>query len=94
MIYSKYIKPIPEEINKMARLPIDFFKFGTTVVLLALCGIYLLCEEEVAVGSIGVALYYAPMLDYILTAFMIFCAGTFVIDLTQKGITAGKMHRR
>lgn len=94
MFYRKYLKPIPREINKMAKLPIYFFKSGTTLVLLALSGIYLLCEDEVTRGGVGVELYYAPMLDYILTAFIIFWAGMFIIDITQKEITAGKKHRR
>ena len=80
--------------SKMSRLPIDFFKFGASLVLLALSGVYLLCEEEVDNGGIGVVLYYAPMLDYILTAFIIFWVGMFIIDITEKEITAGKKHRR
>lgn len=94
MFYKKYIRSIPLEIDKMSRLPIDFFKFGTTLVLLALTGIYLLCEREVEVGGVGVELFYAPMLDYILSSFIIFWAGMFILDLTQKEITAGKKHRR
>lgn len=94
MFYKKYIRSIPLEIDKMSRLPIDFFKFGTTLVLLALTGIYLLCEREVEVGGVGVELFYTPMLDYILSSFIIFWAGMFILDLTQKEITAGKKHRR
>ncbi len=82
------------EFSKMSRLPVDFFKFGTSLVLLVLSGIYLLCEEEVSNGGVGVELYYAPMLDYILTAFIIFWVGMFIIDITEKEITAGKKHRR
>ena len=78
----------------MDKLPINFFKFGTSLILLALSGIYFLCEEDISRGSVGVEIYYAPMLDYILTTFMIFWVGMFIIDITQREITAGKMHRR
>ena len=82
------------EFSKMSKLPVDFYKFGATLTLLALSGIYLLCEDEVARGGIGVELYYAPMLDYILTTFVIFWVGMFILDITEKEITAGKKHRR
>lgn len=82
------------EFNRMTKLPIDFFKFGASITLLALSGIYLLCEEEVARGGVGVELYYAPMIDYILTTLLIFWAGMFIIDITEKEITAGKASRR
>lgn len=93
MFFKEFLNRILIEFSKMNRLPVDFFKFGASLTLLALSGIYLLCEEEVAGGGVGVELYYAPMLDYILTTFLIFWAGMFIIDITQKEITAG-MHRR
>lgn len=61
-----------------------FFKFGCTLVLMALAGVYILCEQEVSAEGVGVELYYAPMLDYILTALLIFWAGMFLIDLAEK----------
>ena len=70
----------------MSRLPVNFFKFGASLTILALSGIYLLCDEEVAKGGIGVELYYAPMLDYILTTFIIFWVGMFLLDITEKEI--------
>lgn len=93
-MFRKFINRMLEGFEKMSRLPIDFFKFGASLTLLALSGIYLLCDEEVARGGIGVELYYAPMLDYILTTFMIFWVGMFLLDITEKEITAGKKHRR
>lgn len=67
-----------------------FFKFGCTLVLMALAAVYILCDREVSAGGVGVELYYAPMLDYILTALLIFWGGTFLIDIAEKEITAGK----
>jgi len=92
-LFRKFLYRMLEGFEKMSRLPIDFFKSGASLTLLALSGIYLLCDEEVAKGGIGVELYYAPMLDYILTTFMIFWVGMFLLDITEKEITAGK-HRR
>ena len=39
------------EFRRMSKLPIAFFKSGASITLLALSGIYLLCEEEVARGG-------------------------------------------
>ena len=93
-MFRKFINRMLEGFAKMSRLPVDFYKFGASLTLLALSGIYLLCDEEVAKGGIGVELYYAPMLDYILTTFIIFWVGMFILDITEKEITAGKKHRR
>ncbi len=93
-MFRKFINRMLNEFDEMSRLPVDFFKFGASLTLLALSGIYLLCDEEVARGGIGVELYYAPMLDYILTTLIIFWAGMFILDITEKEITAGKKHRR
>ncbi|MGM9642741.1 MAG: hypothetical protein ACI3XI_05985 [Eubacteriales bacterium] len=73
-------------VGNIGKIPIMFFKAGCTLVILALTGIYLLCEREVLKGGIGVELYYAPMLDYILTAFIIFWAGMLFLDIIQKDI--------
>ncbi len=73
-------------VSLIGRIPIDFFKGGCSMIILALTGIYLLCERDVIKGSTGVELYYAPMLDYILTAFIIYWAGMFLLDLVQKDI--------
>lgn len=89
-----FLNRILIEFSKMSRLAVNFFKFGASLTILALSGIYLLCDEEVARGGIGVELYYAPMLDYILTTFIIFWVGMFILDITEKEITAGKKHRR
>ncbi len=74
------------EISMIGRIPITFFKGGCSLVILALTGIYLLCERDVMRGAVGVELHYAPMLEYILTAFIIYWAGMFLIDLVQKDI--------
>ncbi len=71
-------------ISQIGRLPIAFYKAGCSLVILALTGIYLLCESEVNSGGVGVELYYAPMLDYIFTTFLIFWAGMFVLDLAER----------
>jgi len=72
------------EISNIGQLPIVLYKSGCSLVILALTGIYLLCESEVLSGGIGVELYYAPMLDYILTTFILFWAGMFILDLAQR----------
>lgn len=90
----RFIKDIPKQINKMSHFTISFYKFGLSIVILALAGIYFLCEEDALNGSVGLEIYYAPMLDYILTTLCIFWAGTLLIDLTEKEITAGKSNRR
>lgn len=73
-------------IGNIGRLPMIYFKAGCSLVILALTGIYLMCEREVLAGGVGVELYYAPMLDYILTAFIIFWAGMLLLDIIQKDI--------
>lgn len=67
--------------SQIDRFPMAFYKAGASLVILALSGIYYLCEEEVERGGVGVELYYAPMLDYILTTFLIFWAGMLLLDL-------------
>ncbi len=84
------VNKIMRSFSGIGNLAIYFFKAGTSLVILALTGLYLLCEAEAAMGGIGIALYYAPMLEYILTAFLIFWGGTFIIDIAEKEITAGK----
>ncbi len=79
-------KRIMNAISMIDAVPITFFKGGCSLVILALTGIYLLCEKDVMMGSKGVELYYAPMLDYILTAFIIYWAGMLLLDLVQKDI--------
>ena len=49
-----------------------------------------MCYEEATKGSVGMALYYAPMLEYILTTFIIFWGGMFLLDLAEKESSAGK----
>ena len=73
-------------VSEMEILPITFYKFGASLVILALSGIYYQCEADVGKGSLGVELYYAPMLDYILTTFAIFWAGTLLLDLLHREI--------
>ncbi len=71
-------------VSQIGKMPITFYKAGSSLVILALTGIYLLCETEVCSGGIGVEIYYAPMLDYILTTFLIFWAGMFLLDLVER----------
>ena len=68
----------------IGKIQIAFFKFGVSLVILALSGIYYMCEAEVNSGGTGVELYYAPMLEYIFTTFIIFWAGTLLLDLVDK----------
>lgn len=78
------MKKFLNEISNIGHLPIILYKSGCSLVILTLMGIYLLCESEVMSGGIGVELYYAPMLDYILTTFVIFWAGMFILDLVER----------
>ena len=73
-----------KKISEIEKIPMTFYKFGASLVILALCGIYYMCEAEVCVGSIGVELYYAPMLEYILMTYVIFWAGTLLLDLLHR----------
>ena len=73
-----------KKICEIEKVPMTFYKFGASIVILALCGIYYLCEDEVSMGGIGVELYYAPMLNYILTTYVIFWAGTLLLDLLHR----------
>ena len=70
-------------IKHKIKIQIAFYKFGTSLVILVLSGIYYLCEADVNTGGTGVELYYAPMLDYVLTAYIIFWAGTLLLDLLE-----------
>lgn len=88
--FNKFLELSRKAFGGMSYISTVFFKFGSTLVLMALAGIYIMCEREVSAGSVGVEYYYDPMLDYILTAFLIFWGGTFLIDIAEKEITAGK----
>ena len=72
------------EISRIGRTPMLLYRIGSSIVIAALCGIYCLCRADLASGSRGVELYYAPMLDYILTTFVIFWAGTLLFDLLER----------
>lgn len=80
------MKKFINAVSQIGRMPITFYKAGSSLVILALTGIYLLCEAEVDSGGVGVELYYAPMLDYILTTFLIFWAGMFLLDLAEREV--------
>lgn len=84
------IRYISQKFSALGDRPMTFFKVGATVVLAALCAICALCHDEAAIGGVGLELYYAPMLDYILTAFLIFWGGMFLLDLAEKELSAGK----
>lgn len=71
-------------VSRIGKIPIAVYKGGSTLVILALAGIYFLCESEVSAGGVGVEFYYAPMLDCILMTFIIFWAGTLLLDLVDK----------
>ncbi len=73
-------------VSEIGMIPIVFFKAGCSMVIAALTGIYLLCYGEVKAGGVGVELYYAPMLDYILTTFIIFWVGMLLLDLVEREI--------
>ena len=72
------------ELSRIGRKPIQLYKLGGTITIAALCGIYLLCERDVAAGGVGVELFYAPMLDYIYTTFIIFWGGMLLFDLLER----------
>lgn len=85
-IYRRIMKKFYNAVSEIGRIPIGFFKAGCSIVIAALVGIYLLCYGEVRAGSVGVELYYAPMLDYILTTFIIFWVGMLLLDLVEREI--------
>ena len=78
------MKKIIRLFSEIENSTISFYKFGASIVILTLCAIYYLCEADVNAGCIGVELYYAPMLDYILTTYLIFWAGTLLLDLLAR----------
>ena len=78
------MKRLIQAFQEIGKIQIAFYKFGTSLVILVLSGIYYLCEADVNTGGTGVELYYAPMLDYVLTAYIIFWAGTLLLDLLER----------
>ena len=84
------IKYLIFKFSCIGRIPIIFFKCGCTAVICALCALCSMCYDEFSRGGVGMALYYAPMLEYILTAFIIFWGGMFLLDLAEKERSAGK----
>ena len=78
------MKKILKQFSMIGKMQMAFYKFGSSIVILALCGIYYLCEADATAGSLGLELYYAPMLDYILTTYIIFWAGTLLLDLLSR----------
>jgi hypothetical protein len=49
-----------------------------------------MCYEDALKGGVGMELYYAPMLEYVMTTFIIFWGGMFLLDLAEKEKSAGK----
>ena len=84
------IKYLNTKFSTIGRMPIIFFKSGCTAVICALAGLCSMCYEEVLLGSSGMELYYSPMLEYIMAAFIIFWGGMFILDIAEKESAAGK----
>ena len=78
------MKKILISFEKIGKIQMAFYKLGASIVILALCGVYFLCEADAQTGSIGLELYYTPMLEYILTTYIIFWAGTLLLDLLSR----------
>lgn len=71
-------------IAEIGGSPMAIFKAGGSIVVAALASICRLCFADIKAGGVGVELYYAPMLDYILAAFVIFWAGMLLLDLCER----------
>ena len=84
------IKYLNLKFSSIGKLPLLFFRIGCTIVICSLCRLCTMCYEEATKGSVGMALYYAPMLEYIMTTFIIFWGGMFLLDLAEKESSAGK----
>ena len=84
------IKYLNLKFSAIGKMPLTFFKLGTTVVIAALCGLCSMCYDEAARGRTGMVLYFAPMLEYVLSAFIIFWGGMFILDIAEKERSAGK----
>ncbi len=84
------IKYLKIKFSAIGMIPMMFFRCGCTAVICALCGLCAMCYDEARRGGVGMAIYYAPMLDYVLTAFIIFWGGMFLLDLAEKEKSAGK----
>lgn len=80
------MKRFLKAVSEIGRIPMVFFKTGCSIVISALTGVLFLCYKDVRAGGVGVELYYAPMLDYILTTFIIFWVGMLLLDLVEKEI--------
>ena len=84
------IKYLSAKFSELGSMPMTFFKVGEGIVISALCGVCALCYEDSKRGSIGTEIYYAPMLEYILTSFIIIWGGTLLLDIAQKEMSARK----
>lgn len=84
------IKYLNTKFSSIGRIPMLFFQLGSTVVIGALCSLCSMCYDDAVNGGVGMELYYAPMLEYILTTFIIFWGGMFLLDLAEKEKSAGK----
>lgn len=83
------IKYLNLKFSTIGRMPLNFFRIGCTAVIGALCGLCAMCYDEASRGSVGMEIYFAPMLEYVLTAFIIFWGGMFLLDLAEKERSAG-----
>ena len=84
------IKYLNSKFSSIGRIPLLYFRFGCTVVICALCALCSMCYEDSLKGGSGLELYYAPMLEYVMTTFIIFWGGMFLLDLAEKEKSAGK----
>ena len=83
------IKYLNLKFSTIGRMPLNFFRIGGTAVIGALCGLCAICYDEASRGSVGMEIYFAPMLEYVLTAFIIFWGGMFLLDMAEKERSAG-----
>ena len=83
------IKYLDLKFSTIGRMPLNFFRIGCTAVIGVLCTLCVMCYDEANRGSVGMEIYFSPMLEYVLTAFIIFWGGMFILDLAEKERTAG-----
>lgn len=84
MMIKNKIYGLLNVIDGMGHVSINYFKIGGTLTAASLLTVYFECCNEILKGSIGLDIYYAPYIERIIASFILFCACTFIIDLTEK----------
>jgi hypothetical protein len=78
------IKNALRSIDDICHLAITYFKFSTSLIIIALSITYFECYNELLKGSIGIEFRFGPYIEKSVSTLILFWACTLFIDIAEK----------